>query len=59
MLPILTLVILMASAAILGAQRWEKKSTKYILIAAIGFVQTILILIDMFTMKMPSGKFLP
>jgi len=54
MIPILTLIMLMAVAAILGAQRWRGKTSKYLLITLIALIQTALILFDMFTMKTPK-----
>lgn len=54
MLPIITLVMLMAFAGILGRERWQRKTTKYILIAAIALLQTALVLLDMYTMKVPK-----
>ncbi len=54
MLPILTLVMLMAFAGILGREKWQRKTTKYFLLAAIAFLQTALVLLDMFTMKVPK-----
>jgi hypothetical protein len=59
MLPVLTLVIFMAFSAILGAESRHKKSTQYIMIAAIALSQTLLLLLDMYTMKMPKGSYLP
>lgn len=59
MLPIVTIVAFLGLSAILGKEKWQSKTTKYILIAGIALLQTVFTLIFMYTMKMPKGTYLP
>lgn len=53
MLPIVFLVIVMASSAILGGEKWQGGTTKYVVMGVLAFLQTAFVLLYMFTMKMP------
>jgi O-antigen ligase len=55
MLALSVLIFFMAVATILGAKRWQRKSTKYLVIAIVALLQTVLVAINMFTMKIPKG----
>lgn len=59
MLPVVTLVLFLGLSAALGRERWQSKTTKYVLVAGIALLQTILTLIFMYTMKVPKGTYLP
>lgn len=59
MLPVIILVALFGLSARLGAGRWQKKTTTYFVIASIALLQTVLVLLFMYTMKVPKGSYLP
>ena len=59
MLPLFILLGLMGVTAYVGSGNWRGNSSRYFVIAAIAFVQTLLVLVLMYTMKVPKGKFLP
>lgn len=54
MIPIVFISIVMAVSAILGGEKWQSKSTQYIVVAVLAFLQTAFVLLYMFTMKMPQ-----
>jgi hypothetical protein len=59
MLPILILVFYLAFPPIFGAAKWQKKTTKYFMLAVIALMQTTLVLLALYIMKVPKGKYLP
>ncbi len=54
MLPIVTLVGAMIIVLMLGAQNWQGKTRRTILISVMAVLQTVLLLVDMFMMKPPK-----
>lgn len=54
MLPIVFISFVMGVSAILGGEKWRNKTTQYIVVAVLAFLQTAFVLLYMFTMKMPQ-----
>ncbi|MGO9480408.1 MAG: hypothetical protein ACLP05_01325 [Candidatus Kryptoniota bacterium] len=54
MLAIVTLILFMALAIIMGNEQWRGKSGQYVILTMLALLQTALIALDMFTMKMPK-----
>ena len=54
MLPIVTLLVAMFLALLMGKRHWGSKGTKFFLLALLALLQTGLLVFDMFTMKIPK-----
>lgn len=53
MITLAALIVPMLIVVVLGKQRWRKRSTIYVIAALIALLQTLLVLYEMFSMKMP------
>ncbi len=56
MQPLLSLISLMIVTIVLGKGNWSSKSVKYAIVVVVAMLQTILVLIGMFTMKAPTAR---
>ena len=54
MLPLIVLVILMASVSFFGGTQLRGRIDKYFIIASIALLQTFLVLVGMYIMKLPK-----
>lgn len=59
MMPVVFIVAFLGLNGVLGKERWQSKTTKYILMAGLALLQTIFTLVFMYTMKAPRGTYVP
>ena len=55
MLILAVLIVMMIAAIALGKLRWQKKSAFYFITALIALLQTLFVLYEMLTKKMPMN----